>query len=140
MKLWRTIAMAAGFALLLAGVSWGQDKAKDTTATTPSSCEGRVRPAVKLTPAQTRSAIVERTDLPVPSGARVQGCVVLDVFISETGTVECMAPLHGLPILLQSVMPEVEKWKFKAVGKRRDGTMQLCWHNGWEVGNEFSQK
>jgi len=123
-------------ALLLAGVSFAQDK----TATTSNSCEGKARPETKLTPKQTRDAIVDRTELPTPAAARDHSCVVLDTFIGGDGTVECVTPLHGDASLSSVVIPEVEKWKFKAIGKRRDGTLQLCWHNGWEVGNEFANK
>ena len=128
-------ALALILILLLTAVAFGQE------APAPSkSCAGKSRPETKLTPKQTRDAIVDRTELPVPAGARVQGCVILEVFISEIGTVECINALHGLPLLVDSVIPGVEKWKFKAIGKHRDGTLQLCWHNGWEVGNEFEKK
>ncbi len=122
------------FVLLLAGVSFGQD----TTQATSNSCEGKARPEIKLTPKQTRDAIVERAELPTPIAAKDHACVVLDVFVGGDGMVECITPLHG-DAALSTVIPEVEKWKFKAIGKRRDGTLQLCWHNGWEVGNEFAK-
>jgi len=121
--------------LLLAVMAFGQEK-----ATAPSNgCEGKSRPETKLTPKQTRDAIVDRTELPAPNVAKDHACVILDAFIAADGTVECVAPLHGEAALSSIVIPAVEKWKFKAIGRRRDGTLQLCWHNGWEVGNEFSK-
>jgi hypothetical protein len=129
-------AVALTFALLLALVSFAQEK----TPATSNACEGKARPETKLTPKQTRDAIVDRSQLPTPTEAKDRACVVLDTFIAGDGTVECVTPLHGDAALSSSVIPEVEKWKFKAIGKRRDGTLQLCWHNGWEVGNEFSSK
>ncbi len=122
--------------LLLAVVSFAQEK----TAATLNTCEGKPRPEMKLTPKQTRDAIVGRTELPPPTTAKDHACVVLEAFIGGTGMIECIVPLHGEASLSATVIPEVEKWKFKAIGSRRDGTLQLCWHNGWEVGNEFAKK
>ena len=129
-------AVVLTFVLLLAVVAFAQEK----TAATSNACDGKPRPEIKLTPKQTRDAIVDRTELPTPGSAKDHSCVVLDVFVAVDGAVECVAPLHGDSALSLSVIPDVEKWKFKAIGKRRDGTLQLCWHNGWEIGNEFAKK
>lgn len=137
MKTVKTVIVASALVLFLATVSLAQ-QTKETAPAASYSCTGHERPAVKLTPAQTRSALVERTDLQVPAGT-VKGCLVLDVFLSGEGSIECVSQVRG-DTSLSSIIPDVEKWKFKAVGKRRDGTLQLCWHNGWEVGNEFSKK
>jgi TonB family protein len=69
-----------------------------------------------LTHADMRGLIVKEVQPKYPEKARqahIQGQVVLQVVISENGTVDALTPVSGDPLLAHAAIDAVKQWRFK---------------------------
>lgn len=60
--------------------------------------------------------LTNKVDAPYPSMARmarIQGEVILDLSISETGSISKVRAISGHPILIQSAMVTVRQWRYE---------------------------
>lgn len=84
----------------------------------PSSARSET---VQVPPSAANSLLIERVEPQYPEPARlghVQGAVVLEVNVDETGTVQELRALSGDPQLVMAAAEAVRQWRFKPYAPR----------------------
>lgn len=98
--------------LLVALLGAGATTARAQTAETSASVSRRV----KVSETEASALIAEKKPLKYPDAARnagIQGVVVLNVVVAETGEVKEVSVATGDPVLAQAAADAVKQWKYK---------------------------
>src|SRR5437870_4332046 len=98
--------------LLVGLLGLGVSTARGQTSEAPFSVVRRV----KASEVVASSLVAEKTPLKYPDAARnagVQGTVVLNVVVAETGEVKEVTVISGDPLLAQASADGVKQWKYK---------------------------
>jgi protein TonB len=72
--------------------------------------------AVKVPEAEAKRAAIEKPAPAISALAqqlKISGRIELEVTIAATGSVEAVKPLTGNPLLMESAMTAVKKWRFR---------------------------
>jgi protein TonB len=82
-----------------------------------NSTAPRVQPSrLKISSGVTQGLLISRVTPqypPIAKSARVQGTVVLQAIISKQGTIENLKVISGHPMLIQSAIDAVSRWRYK---------------------------
>jgi hypothetical protein len=101
-----------------------------------SASEGNARKLksdTKLANEQMRERIISCISPIVPKGARLEGCVVLEIRVDVQGRVEKIRRMSGHPLLVSPVIGTVSEWHFKSSDRPVIGELALCYKNGWDI-------
>ena len=98
-----------------------------------AQCEKLSAPKLKFSSEEMAQRVVHRTDIAVPSGARIQGTVVARLYLRPDGTVECVQVVHGHPLLAEPVKRSLPNWRFRESAERTVGDLHISWKNGWSL-------
>lgn len=66
-----------------------------------------------LSPEQLEAQAISRVNPSLPSTARAEGCVHLEVLVDETGKVRCLRATTGHPLLQAAAMKAMKEWRFR---------------------------
>ena len=99
---------------------------------------------IRFSAAKTMKRATKKVEWVIPAlvrAARIQGTVVLEVFVGPTGEVECVSVISGHPMLVGAVVDAVRQWKFlpaKQDGKpvSYSGTLTFSWGKSMSLLNQ----
>lgn len=80
----------------------------------------------QITSADLKSRITKKEFPEYPAAAkavRASGLSVFEVFVSETGDVECVSPIAGHPLLRAALVNTLKKWKFAGNQSKYSGKL-----------------
>ncbi len=86
---------------------------------TPPSREASKTPTrLRMSESSLQPALINRVNPvypPIAKAARIQGSVVLEVYVSKLGSVENVSVVSGHPLLIQAAIDAVRQWQYMPV-------------------------
>ena len=103
------------FVLLAAGMAWAPVLPRDAGPSSKTQ-DARVAKRIKVGGSVAQTNILERVQPEYPSLARqtrIQGTIKLHAIVGTDGTIKQLDVISGHPLLVQSALDAVRKWRYK---------------------------
>jgi TonB family protein len=106
----------AALVLLAAGVSWGQSAPQATGGVVEAEGKAQTVKRIRVGESVQQAALIHRVTPKYPpeaKQARIQGTVRLQAVIGTDGAVKELTVLSGHPLLVQSALDALGKWRYR---------------------------